>query len=116
MLTKEQKQEIRDRLERYTEQVGGQNQAAAILSGVSAGTISQIVNGKWDRIADKVWLNLSGQLWDFASDATESEAWHGVSTRPYNDLMTTFEDARRRSMAMAVVADAGTGKSYAARR
>lgn len=116
MLTKEQKQEICDRLERYTEQVGGQNQAAAILSGVSTGTISQIVNGKWDRIADKMWLNLSGQLWDFASDATESEAWHGVSTRPYNDLMTTFEDARRRSMAMAVVADAGTGKSYAARR
>lgn len=115
MMTNEQKQEIRDRLERYTDQVGGQNQAAAILGGVSSGTISQILNGKWDKIAEKMWLNISGQLWDFTPESAD-EQWRGVSTRPYNELMTTFEDARRRSMAMAVVADAGTGKSYTARR
>lgn len=111
----EQKQEIRDRLEQYVNQVGGQNQAAAILTGVSAGTLSQVLNGKWEKISDKMWLNIGNQLWDFTPESTGDE-WHGVSTRPYNELMTTFEDARRRSMAMAVVANAGTGKSYTARR
>lgn len=114
MMKNEQKQEIRDRLELYVNQVGGQNQAAAILTGVSAGTLSQVLNGKWEKISDKMWLNIGNQLWDFT--ATTGEEWHGVSTRPYNELMTTFEDARRRSMAMAVVANAGTGKSYTARR
>lgn len=111
----EQKKEIRDRLEQYVNQVGGQNQAAAILTGVSAGTLSQVLNGKWEKISDKMWLNIGNQLWDFTPESTGDE-WHGVSTRPYNELMTTFEDARRRSMAMAVVANAGTGKSYTARR
>ena len=111
----EQKQEIRDRLEQYVNQVGGQNQAAAILTGVSAGTLSQVLNGKWEKISDKMWLNIGNQLWDFTPESTGDE-WHGVSTRPYNELMTTFEDARRRSMAMAIVANAGTGKSYTARR
>lgn len=111
----EQKKEIRDRLEQYVNQVGGQNQAAAILTSVSAGTLSQVLNGKWEKISDKMWLNIGNQLWDFTPESTGDE-WHGVSTRPYNELMTTFEDARRRSMAMAVVANAGTGKSYTARR
>ena len=114
MMKNEQKQEIRDRLELYGNQVGSQKQVAAIL-GVSDGTISNALNGKWEKISDKMWLNIGNQLWDFTPEST-GEEWHGVSTRPYNELMTTFEDARRRSMAMAVVANAGTGKSYTARR
>ena len=61
-MNKEQKERIRERLEAYVRRYPSQNKAANSLKGTSAGTISSILNGKWDSISDEMWMKLSSQL------------------------------------------------------
>ena len=57
------KQGIVDRLREYCGRYESQNKAAASLKGVSAATISQMINGNWDLIKDEMcemWPHRSG--------------------------------------------------------
>ena len=51
----EQKQQIADQLRAYCEQKGSQNKAANSLNGVSSATISKVLSGQWETIADEMW-------------------------------------------------------------
>ena len=62
MLNTEQKQEIRERMEAYVRRYPSQNKAVNSLKGTSSGTVSLILNGKWEQISDDMWLKLSSQL------------------------------------------------------
>lgn len=105
----EQKEKIRDLVERTIEHLGGQR-ATATRAGVSAATISQIVNRNWDRIADDMWRKIAAAL-GYAEDG-----WQLVdNTFNFRVLETTFLDAKKYSMMMCVSHKAGSGKTAGAR-
>ena len=103
----EQKQEIRERLEAYVKRYPSQNKAVNSLKGTSSGTVSLILNGKWEQISDDMWLKLSSQL-----DA--SSEWQLCRTAAFDSLMLYMQDAKDESNVMWVTGPAGIGKSTAA--
>ena len=107
MITNTQKQEIRSRLEAYVKRYPSQNKAVNSLKGTSAGTVSSIINGKWENISEDMWLNISSQI------GTSSE-WQICRTTAYNNLIFYMNDAKAESSVMWVVGPAGIGKSTAA--
>ena len=106
-MNNEQKERIRERLEAYVRRYPSQNKAANSLKGTSAGTISAILNSKWDSISDDMWLKLSSQL-----DA--SSEWQLCRTVAFDALMFYMQDAKDESNVMWVTGPAGIGKSTAA--
>lgn len=107
MITTQQKNEIRSRLEAYVKRYPSQNKAVNSLKGTSAGTVSSIINGKWDNISEDMWLNISSQI-------GASSQWQICRTSAFNNLMFYMDDAKNESSVMWVVGPAGSGKSTAA--
>ena len=62
IITEIQKTEIREALERYVRRYGSQKKAAASLKGISEGTLSTILTGKFERIGDDMWSRLRSQV------------------------------------------------------
>lgn len=106
-LTSEQKTAIAERLREYTQRYPSQNKAAQSLKGTSAGTVSSILNGKWDLISDEMWLKLQSQL-------ALGSGWRLCSTSAYDQLSYYFGDAKAYSNVIWVTGPAGIGKSTAA--
>lgn len=106
-MTTEQKEQIRERLAEYVKRYPSQNKAANSLKGTSAGTISSILNGKWDLISDEMWMRVSSQL-------SSSSEWQICRTQALEDLMLFLHDAKTESSVMWVTGPAGIGKSTAA--
>lgn len=104
-----EKEQIREALERFVAVKGSQNKAGNALNGISPATVSQIINRKWDLISDEMWRNLASQL------NLKNKTWNIVETRNYKDLTVIFGDAQENSLVMAVTGDAGCGKTVAAR-
>lgn len=103
-----QKQQITESLRLFCNQKGSQNKAANGLNGVSAATISQILSGKTELIADDMWRNIESQI----KQALPSE-WTLVETRDFKLLNRFFADAQLHSNVFAIVGDAGSGKTKA---
>lgn len=109
MILKE-KQRIQARLAEYVEQKGSQNKAARSLNEVSAATISQILSGNWELISDDMWRNIAHQV------GYERRSWIVAATRGYVKMTQILTDAQDNALVLAVVGDAGTGKTEAVRR
>lgn len=113
-MTTEEKQQICNRLRAYCEQKGSQNKAAVALN-ISAATISKILAGNWETIADEMWRGIAGQIGGVK--AGQAEGWQIVPTRAYKAMMFVLENAQGRnggdSMVMAVIGSAGSGKTEA---
>ncbi len=107
-MTNEQKQQICDQLRAYCEQKGSQNKAANSLNGVSSATVSKVLAGNWDTIADEMWRSIAGQI-----GGHNAEGWQLVETRAYKAMTFTLENAQRDSLVMAVIGEAGSGKTEA---
>lgn len=107
-MTNEQKQQISDQLRAYCEQKGSQNKAANSLNGVSSATVSKVLSGNWDTIADEMWRSIAGQI-----GGHKVEGWQLVETRAYKAMTFTLENAQRDSLVMAVIGEAGSGKTEA---
>jgi len=105
-----EKQQIADRLAEYCARYESQNKAANSLKGVSAATISQMLNHNWDLIKEEMWRNVATQI-----GHTNSQ-WAIVETRDFRILNMLLSDARDNSNVFAVTGDAGTGKSFALRQ
>ena len=105
----ETKKQIASHLSKYVEQVGSQNKASKLLKDVSVATISNILNHKWDSIADEMWRNLAKQT------GFNSDGWTGAETRNWMFLTKLFSDARLYANVYGVCAEAGSGKSYTAK-
>lgn len=106
-MTDQTKQQIKTKLSEYCGRYSSQNLAANTLKSVSAATISQILNGKWDKIADEMWRNIASQIG--VSD------WNRVETSCFNLITETFADAQKYANVYGVTAKAGSGKTFAAR-
>lgn len=109
MMNENQKQAIANKLAIYVERFDSQNKASKSLKNVSSATISQVLNRKWELIADEMWRNIASQIGYSASE------WVAVETGDYQLLTTILDSARNNSTVFAVVGDAGTGKTFALR-
>ncbi|WP_290096099.1 ATP-binding protein [uncultured Duncaniella sp.] len=106
-MTQEQKQQISDQLRAYVEQKGSGNKAAASMNGVSSATISKVLAGKWETISDDMWRSIAAQT------GHKAEGWQLVPTRAYKAMTFALENAQRDSLVMAVIGEAGSGKTEA---
>lgn len=108
MITNEEKEMIRVRLEEYCEMKGSQKRAATSLVGVSPATVTQIVTGRWELIHEKMWRSVAAQI------GVKQTRWNIVETRNYKALSDIFADAQENALVLAVCGEAGTGKSLTA--
>ncbi|WP_297176172.1 ATP-binding protein [uncultured Porphyromonas sp.] len=109
-MEQKEKELIAARLREYCATQGGQNKAANTLKGVSAATISKILNGDWDTIAEGMWHNVSKQI------GSSAEGWSLVGTSVYDELTELLGCAQQDSQVMAIVGSAGCGKSATIRQ
>lgn len=103
----EEKLLIKQTLAAYCEQKGSQNKAANSLRGVSAATVSQVLNDNWELITDDMWRNIATQI------GYDPNRWVIVETRGYRRMIQLLSDAQAHSLVIAVTGDAGCGKSEA---
>lgn len=106
-MNQEQKNKIREDLNKYLDKFESQNRAANSLKGVSSAVISQIKNGKTDLISDEMWRNIASQI-----GSTEKD-WVIVETTDYKRVLFFLNDAQKNSNVYGIIGEAGTGKSQA---
>lgn len=106
-MRKLEKQAIADKLKEYVAGKESQNKAAHTLQGVSAATISQIVNGKWELISEEMWRTVATQI------GYDPRRWVVVETEGYGRMYDVLADAQENALVFAVTGDAGCGKSQA---
>lgn len=109
MIKEDEKLEIRDCLVSYCEQKGSQNKGANSLNGVSAATVSKIINGDWALINEVMWRSIAAQI------GIKQKSWNIVETRDFKTLAGLFADAQENAMVMAICGEAGSGKTLAIR-
>lgn len=108
------KQHIKEALKAYCDRYQSQNKAANSLKNVSSATISQILNDKWDLIADEMWRRVAAQI------GYSTEGWMLVPTTVSNTLYKLLTDAQAteqgESEVHAIVGHAGCGKTATAHK
>lgn len=104
------KQQIANALRTYCERYESQNKAANSLKGVSAATISQMLNGNWELIKDEMWRNVAAQI------GYKDDKWAAVETGDYLKMMRLLNDIQQSSLVMGVTGEAGTGKTFACKQ
>lgn len=102
-----EKEAIAAKLRTYVDSKESQNAAAKSLRGVSAATVSQILNGNWDLISGDMWRTVANQT------GYDPRNWVVIETEGYRRMTQVLIDAQRHSLVMAVTGDAGCGKSQA---
>lgn len=105
-MRKLEKQTIVERLIEFCDQKGSQAKAAAVLK-VSNATVSQMINGNWELIKDEMWRTVSNGI------GMQGGNWATVATGGYKRMTSVLEDAQKNSLVMAVIGDAGCGKTQA---
>lgn len=109
-LTNEQKNGIREMLQAYVSRYPSQNKAANSLTGISAGTVSAILNGRYESISDEMFVKLRAQI-----SGQRAEGWQLCRTRMYQELSELFSDAQQSQNVAWAIAPAGSGKTTTAR-
>jgi DNA transposition AAA+ family ATPase len=106
-LSLKEKDAIRDNLRAYCTKYRSQNKAAESLKGVSAGTVSTILNGKYETISDEMFRNIAAQI-----VATSTLAgWQIAETNTFREIQYAMDDAQKWRNVTWIVGDAGCGKS-----
>ena len=110
-MEQKEKVQIQEALAAYMAKYPSRNKAAQSLKGVSAPTISALMNGNWTNISDDMWRNIAAQV----CTATTDE-WQIVGTTAHQEMNYVLDDAQRWRSVTWVVGDAGCGKTTAARQ
>lgn len=107
-LTVKNKDAIRDALMSYCENYPTRNRASESLQGVSAATVSQILNSKYDNISDDMFTRIASQI------GYSFENW--TLTESDNFRMATYvlSDSQLYKNVTWLVGDAGCGKTTTA--
>lgn len=108
-LTLEEKQSIQAQLQAYVAKFPSQNRAVNSLTGVSAATISVILNGKFDNISDEMFLRIRSM-----TSPTRSAEWTICETAAFRELTLLLADAQANQNVSWIVGNAGVGKTTAA--
>ena len=109
-MTNNEKQLIADKLRAYVAKYASQNKAVASMKGTSAGTVSNILNGKWENISDEMWKKIASQVGSQAPGE-----WQTVDTTAAKEMAYAMSDAQEWKNVTWVVGEAGCGKTTAAR-
>lgn len=104
----EEKNAIRERLIIYCQRYPSKNVAANSLKNVSAATISAIVNEKYDKINDRMFLNIAWQV-------GVNDGWNLCETVVLKEVFFALTDAQKYKNIYWILGDAGCGKSTAAK-
>ncbi len=99
-----EKERIVTELGRYIDLKGSQNKASKSL-GISPATLSKIMAGQWETIADSMWRGLGAKLGLNGLD------WTVVPTAGYLKMTTYLDDAKYGRQVMGIVGYAGCGKT-----
>lgn len=108
-LSHEEKQTIQAQLQTYVAKYPSQNKAVTSL-GLSAGTVSTILNGRFESISDEMFLRVRSLV----APATPDD-WTLCETAAYRELTLLLEDAQANQNVSWVVGNAGIGKTTTAR-
>lgn len=111
-MTNNEKQLIADKLRAYVAKYASQNKAVASMKGTSAGTVSNILNGKWENISEDMWCKVSDQV---KSVGDKDGGWQIVETQAFHDITLALRDAQDYKNVTWVVGEAGSGKTTTAR-
>lgn len=87
-----------------------QTKAAGSLKGVSVGTVSNILNGRFENISDEMFRNVASQVGGMGTPG-----WQIVETGAYQEITEVLSDAQRWRSVRWVTGEAGCGKSTTAR-
>lgn len=106
------KQQITADLRKYVDNMAGgsANKASKLLKGVSNAYVSMMLGGKWEAISDSAWRNVQKQVSVFSS------GWVAVNTKASERLNLLLTDAKEHSLTLGIVGEAGTGKTFTAKR
>lgn len=109
-LSLEEKQCIQAQLQAYVAKYPSQNKAVNSLKGISTGTISTILNGKFENISDEMFMRIRAQV-----SPVGTTDWTLCETMAFRELTTLLEDAQQNRNVAWVVGSAGLGKTTTAR-
>lgn len=107
-LTPKDKDAIRDALLAYCDNYPSRSRASESLQGVSAATVSQILNSKYDNISDDMFTRIAGQI------GFSLENWTLTESDNYRMATYVFSDSQLYKNVTWLVGDAGCGKTTAA--
>ena len=105
-----EKNGIRDMLKTYCDRYPSRNKATASLRGVSTGTVSSILNKKYDNISDDMFRNVYSQV----STPLQATGWQTVETTALHEIMSAMQDAQEWQDVTWIVGESGCGKTEAA--
>ena len=109
-MNEKQKEAIREALRQYVAKYPSQNKAAASLDGTSAGTVSTILQGKWENVSDEMWKKIASQV-----GTASPGSWQTVETTAAKEMAYAMGDAQEWKNVTWVVGEAGCGKTTAAK-
>ena len=109
-ITVKEKNAISERLRAYVAKYPSQTKAAGSLKGVSVGTVSNILNGRFENISDEMFRNVASRLGGMGTPG-----WQIVETGAYQEITEVLSDAQRWRSVRWVTGEAGCGKSTTAR-
>lgn len=108
-LSIEEKKGIQQKLTAYASGYASQAKAANSLHGVtSPGTFNAIVNGKFERISDDMFLRIKAAI-----SGGQGDGWRLCDTTAYKDVETLLSDAQQYHNVSWITAPAGIGKTTA---
>ena len=101
-----EKNAVSERLRAYVAKYPSQTKAAGSLKGVSVGTVSNILNGRYENISDEMFRNVASQV-----GGMDTTGWQIVDTGAYQEITAVLSDAQRWRNVTWVTGEAGCGKS-----
>lgn len=101
------REEIVSALQIFIEAKGSQNNAARVMKGVSAATLSQMMNHNWGLIKEDMWRRVES----YVCNGVLAD-WREAETKTYKQLTTLFETAQREKLVLCVTGEPGTGKTF----
>lgn len=107
-LTDEQKELVRGAMETYCQNYPSRNRAAESLQGVSAATVSALLNGKYGQISDDMFIRIAAQI------GCLFDQWRIHESKVFREITYALSDAQMYRNVTWVVGDAGCGKTTAA--
>jgi DNA transposition AAA+ family ATPase len=110
-LTLKEKIAIHESLRAYCEKYPSQNKASGSLKGVSTGTVSTILNGRYDNVSDEMFRNIAAQV-----GGGNASGWQIVETSAFQEINFAMQDAQQWRNVTWVVGDAGCGKTTTAKQ
>lgn len=85
---------------------GESQNSLAVRCGISAATLSQMINNNWNLIAERMWRRVIVALKiDFS--------WKTAETTNFKMMMALLDNCKTTSISVGVSHDAGAGKSHA---